>query len=308
MKKTIMIFGISSFVGSNILEFLREDYRIIGTYHKTPVAVPGVTCVACDVLKKEFVTSLVGRFRPDVTVYAVGLSSLRECHNLAKQADALNSAGAVNCCVASERYGSKFVYLSSCFVLAGEDVLYREGETPFPKTVYGHTLSSTEFYVQRSCLNYLILRCAPLYGRGYNPTHHTWFEHLQASLAKGEPVLADGSVHTGFLDVQIMARVLKALLETGVTNRLFHVSSRDFLTRYDFARSYAGIFRRDAGLVQRVSGHFPVDKNKTAEGTTFHFRLDSANLEEFLGTKMPTIEESLALTYRRLGQLSGTSS
>ncbi len=308
MKKTILIFGVSSFVGSNLLELLREDYRIIGTYYKTPVSIPGVTCIACDVLKKDYVTSVVGRFKPNLTIYAAGLSSLRECHLNAKQADALNSAGAVNCCIASERYGSKFVYLSSGYVLSGDNILYREGEMPYPKTVYGHTLSSTEFYVQRSCLNYLILRCSPLYGRSYNPNHQTWFEHLQASLAKGSPVLADDSVHTGFLDVHIMIRVLRALLESGATNRLFHISSRDFLTRYEFAKLYARAFRRDEGLVQRVSGRFPVDRNKAPEGSTFYFKLASANLEEFLGTQMPTIEESLALTHKRLGEISGMSS
>ena len=304
MKKTILIFGVSSFIGSNLLEMLKDEFRIIGTYHKTPVSIPGVTCLPCDVLRKEYVSNITARFRPDLTIYAVGMSSLRECHLFPKQADALNSAGAVNCCAASERYNSKFIYISSGFVLSGEDTVYREGETPFPNSVYGNTLSSTEFYVQRSCLNYLILRCAPLYGRSFNPSHSNWFEHMQTAFAKGEPVIVDDSVTTGFLDVQIMVRILRATLSKDVTNRLFHVSSKDFMTRYEFAQLYAKIFKKDDALIERTSGRFPLEKNKgNEENSSFYFRLDTSNIEEFLNAKMPKIEDSLQLTYKRLNSL-----
>jgi dTDP-4-dehydrorhamnose reductase len=299
MKKTILIFGVSSFVGSNLIEMLKDEFRIIGTYHKTPVSIPGVTCVPCDVLKKDYVSNITARFRPDLTIYAVGLSSLKECQLTPKLADALNSVGAVNCCAASERYDSKFIYISSGYVLGGEDTVYREGETPFPNTVYGNSLSSTEFYIQRSCLNYLILRCCPLYGRSFNPNHNTWFENLQASFAKGEPVMVDDTVHTGFLDVQIMIRILKAALSKNITNRLFHVSSNDFMTRYEFAMLYAKIFKKDQGLIQRMNGKFPADKNKD-EGQNYFYRLDTSNIEEFLNAKLPKIEDSLQLTYKRL--------
>lgn len=304
MKKTILIFGVSSFVGSNLLDMLKDEFRIIGTYYKTPVSVPGITCVPCDVLKKDYVSSIVARFRPDLTIYAVGMSSLKQCQLTPKQADALNSAGAVNCCTASERYDSKFIFISSSFVLGGENTVYREGETPFPNTAYGNSLSSTEFYIQRSCLNYLILRCAPLYGRSYNPTHSNWFEHLQTSLAKGEPLLVDDSVHTGFLDIQIMARILKAVVAKNISNRLFHLSSKDFMTRYEFARLYASIFKKDESLIQKTTGRFPVDKKKEGdENSSFYYRLDTENIEEFLNTKMPRIEDSLNLTYKRLSTL-----
>ncbi len=301
MKKTILIFGVSSFVGSNLLELLKEEYRIIGTYHKTPVSIPGVTCVPCDVLKKDYVSFITSRFRPDITIYAIGLSSLKECQLSAKQADALNSSGAVNVCTASERYGSKFIYFSSGFVFGGADTVYREGETPFPNTAYGNSLSSTEYYIQRSCLNYLILRCSTLYGRSLNPNHSNWFEHLQSLFAKGEPVIVDDSIHVGFLDIHILIRVLKATLEKEVTNRLFHVSSSDSMTRYEFAKLYAKIFKKDETLIQRTNGKFPVDKNTSGdENPNYYYRLDTSNIEEFLNTSMPRIEDSLMLTYKRL--------
>ena len=155
-----MIFGISSFIGSNLIESLKDEFRIIGTYYKTPVTIPGVTSLPCDVLRKEYVSSLVALFRPNVIIYAVGLHSLSTSERYPKLCEALNTTGAVNCATASDRFSSKFIFFSSGFIFSGENQEIRESETPFPNTTYGKTLSSTEFYIQRSCLNYAILRCS----------------------------------------------------------------------------------------------------------------------------------------------------
>lgn len=304
-----MIFGISSFVGSNLAEVLKDEYRVIGTYYKNPVDIPGVTCMPCDVHKKDYVNRLVSFARPDFTIYAVGLSNLTECRNLPKLADAMNSSGAANVCVASERYKSKFVLLSSGYVHSGENLSYSEGDTPFPSTAFGTSLSSAEFYVQRSCLDYLILRCGSLYGRSYRMEHPNWFEFLERSLARGEKFTADDSIKTGFLDVQIIARVLKEALKANITNRLLHVSSSDFMSRYEFARNYARIFKMDEGLVSKATIPFPLERKPGKDAVQdLTFNLNVANIEEFLGTKMPTISDSLTFTRKRFESFSAKNS
>lgn len=303
MKKTILIFGASSFVGSNLARLLSDDYRIIGTYHQTPVEIPGITCVPCDVLNKEYVSKLVALLKPHYTIYAVGMSSLTACQSEPKRADALNSAGAVNCAASSERYSSKFIYLSSCFVLGGEDITYREADTPFPNTVYGNSLSTTEFYIQRSSLNYLILRCCVLYGRSYNPLRPNFFDVLQAALAKNENLPVDDSVKTGFLDISLLAKILKSVLEAGETNRLLQISSQDVMTRYEFAKLYARIFKKDQNFLQATSGTFPLDngrRSNTDKNKNLSFKMDTSNIEDLLQKTMPKIEDSLNVTAKRL--------
>lgn len=298
MKKTILIFGVSSFLGSNLLEALKDNYRVVGTYFKTPVSLPGITCIPCDVLKKEHVSRIVAFVKPEITIYAIGMSSLKECQLFPKKAEALNYTGVVNCSKASERVAAKFIYISSAFVMSGLNPVYHEGETPFPTTVYGNTISSAEFYVQRSSLNYLILRCAPLYGRSFNPAHPNWFEILQLNLAKNLPVVADDSIRTGFLDVQILAKILIETINRNVTNRLFHVDTQDSMTRYEFAKIYADRFKKDSSLIQKGVGAFPTDV-KNESGSSYQFHLATMNIEEFLSMQMPTIEDSLEFTYKR---------
>ena len=59
MRKTVLIIGASSFVGSNLLESLKEDYRVVGTYYQTPVDVSGILSLPCDVLRKEAVQKFI---------------------------------------------------------------------------------------------------------------------------------------------------------------------------------------------------------------------------------------------------------
>lgn len=306
MKKTILLFGASSFVGSNLLESLKDDFRIIGTYHKNPVKFPGVTCLPCDVLKKDYVNNLVALTKPDFTIYAVGMSSLQQCHKEPKLADALNSTGASYVCKASERVGAKFIYISSSYVLSGEDLLFKESDMPMPFTAYGNTVSSGEFYVQRSSINYLVLRSCPLYGRSYSHQHQNIFEYIQEKFSRGETFALDSSVKTGFLDVALFAKVLKSCLESNVTNRLLQVSSRDWYSPVEFARLYSRIFKKAESNIQVQDENLPVENPHKGFVKKPQFRMDLTNIESSLGIELPTVEESLQFSKKKLtGRLAG---
>src|SRR5690606_5138486 len=190
-------------------------------------------------------------------------------------------------------------YISSAFVMNGLNPIYHEGDTPFSTTVYGNTVSSAEFYIQRSSLNYIILRCAPLYGTGLNPAHPNWFETLQLNFAKNIPVVADDSIETGFLDIQILVKILQETINQNVTNRLFNVGTQNIMTRYEFAKLYAARFKKDESLIQKGSSSFPTI-NKSESAVAYKFLLATGNVEEFLNMQMPTIEDSLEFTYKRL--------
>jgi dTDP-4-dehydrorhamnose reductase len=298
MRKTLMIFGGSSFVGANLIEELKKEFRIVATYFETPVLIPGILTLKCDVLKKDLVTRLIAQFRPDYTLYAGGLSSLIACHAQPKLADAVNSAGLINVCSAAERYSSKFICLSSSYVLGGEQVRYKESYTPFPATVYGSTLASSEFYVQKSCLNYLCFRLSPLIGRGYHPVRKNWFEFLETQLASQTALSLDDHVYHGFYNVKIFAKILSQALQSEVTNRLFQIGTTDVMTRYEFAQLYCKIYKKDLNLISRSKWLFPLDDgpgrmSKVQE--KYYFQMDLTNASEFFNVKMPTIEESLLM-------------
>lgn len=297
-----MIFGISSFVGSNFAEVLSKKYRIIGTYFETRVNVPGILCMKCDILNKAQVHGLIGAFKPDITIYACGVSSIMACHLDVKLADSLNSAGVINVASSSERFGAQFIYLSSALVMAGEDVAYKEGDTPFPITSFGVTVSQSEFYIQKSCLNYLILRCGKLYGRSHSQKNINWFEAIEKKVESAGVIGADDELRIGFMDVQLCAHYVDRLIETEITNKLMHLSTQDTCSHFEFTQKILKAMYPDFNSLVKKDWPLPFDENqlKLAKPIEqYKFLLDNSNAELVLEKKMCTIDESVEFTAAR---------
>jgi dTDP-4-dehydrorhamnose reductase len=299
-KKTILIIGASSFIGSNFAEHFKHDYKVIGTYHRTPIDISGVLCLPCDVLSNDNVHKLIRSFRPDIVVYCAGVSSVTECSLNEASADALNTSGLFNVAEYCQRYRAQICYISSCFVFDGAEKNYLEMDIPEAATVYGRTQAAAEFYIQKTSLDYLIFRCSRLYGRGINPFRSTWFELLQSRLLCNENVVLDDSTKIGFLDVNYLAMIIRVCIENGVTNRLLQVSSSDVITHYDFGCLYADIFNQKEDNLSRGRWFLP----SANVGKQF-FKLDITNIEGYLNLQMPSVRESLELTHKILtGSLS----
>lgn len=294
----MLIIGVSSFIGSNLAEHFKHDYKVIGTYYSNPVDIPGVLCLPCDVLSNDNVHNVLSSFSPDVTIYCAGVSSITECSLRESAADALNTSGLFNVAEYCHRYKSKICYISSSFVFAGEDKNYLEMDIPEASTVYGRTQAAAEFYIQKNSLDYLIFRCCRLYGKGINPYRNTWFELLQSRLHGSENIVLDDSIKLGFLDVNYIAMILRICLEKGVTNRLLQVSSNDLVTHLEFAQLYAEVFKLRSDQLARGKWFLPLLSGHSM-GTTQgkrSFHLDISNIEGYLHLQMPSVRESLELT------------
>lgn len=300
-KKTVLIFGISSLVGSTLAEYLRFDYRVVGTYHKNYTQIPGIIALPCNVMNKDEVQLVMYTMKPDFVIYCAGLSSVFDCDAAPEVADAINTIGLFNVADYSQRYKSRVVFFSSSYVFLGEDKKYQENDIPDGLTTYGKNMAQAEFYVQKSNLNYLIFRTCPLYGRGVNPRQYTFFEMLQTKLARREDVLCDSLLQIGFLDVYYLAEILKICFEQGVSNRLLQVSSKDIMTHFDFAKTYCKVFGESEGLIARGKWPFPLKESPpdSINGGIFKFKMDITNVESYLNVELPTVEESLQLTYGR---------
>lgn len=298
MKKTVLIIGITSFVGSNLAEVLSEKYHVVGTYFKHRSSMSDkYQMLQMNVLDKEEIKRTIRFFRPDYVIYAVGISSLTEARKKPREVEALNSTGAINCLSIAERAGALFIYLSSSYVLSGDNKFFKESDTPMPQTAYGVSVANAEFLIQRTSLHYLIIRCPVLYGLSFNDKRSNILEMIQQSIFENKTLKLDDHIEMGFLDVQLIARFLTILLEKNVVNRLLQISSKDHLTSYQFAKKYAQVFNVASSSLEASNILFPVDGKN--ENNIHGFKMDISNTEKRIGIKMPTIQESLEFTQKR---------
>ena len=301
-EKTVVIFGISGFVGSGLAEILSDDYRVIGTYFKNPVKIPNALTVPCNVLNKEEILPILFTFRPDIAIFCVGPSSFWEYSRDKALLDAINTVGIFNVIEGCQRYHVQVCYISSNYVFSGQDKFYTETDTPDANTVYGKSQSTIEFYLQKTGLNYTIFRVCRMYGAGINPCRLNWIEYLQEKFGSNKSVECDDHVYLGFLDIHYLAMILRLCFRENVTNRLFQISSSDVCTHYRFAQKYCNIFEHSKlePLLQKGRWSVPIveDSPGTSDGNMY-YALDLSNIEAFLSIKMPSIEESLEFTRKK---------
>lgn len=302
-KKTILIFGVSSLLGSSLTEFLKKDYRVVGTYYNAKVSIPGVLTLPCDVLDKDQVQLMVYAFKPDITLYCIGVASVYACSKSEELADALNASGLFNVTESCGRYRSQVIYFSSNFVFSGEGKNYMEMDIPDANTALGKTQASSEFFIQKTSLNYLVFRCCRLYGRGVDPLKMNWFYTLQKKISGREKFSCDDYVRVGFLDVYYLAMVVKIAIEREVTNRLFQISTSDQMSYYEFAKTYCEIFGESSDMLSKTKWPFPAitsqSMNQMADQLVY--KMDISNIEGFLNIELPTVRESIQFTFQRLG-------
>lgn len=282
-------------------DFFKNDYRVVGTYNKNAVRIPGVLAIPCDALQKDEVQLVLYAFKPDITIYCCGISSIFDAGMNENLADALNTNGLFNVVEMCQRYKSQICYLSSSFVFAGENKKYIEMDIPDPTTICGKSQASAEFYIQKTSLNYILFRCCRLYGRNYTTPRYSWFELLQQKIFERKNFSVDNLLSAGYMDIYYLGMVLKMAFEKKVSNRLFQVSSTDTVTMYEFAKNYCEVFGESMDYVSKGKWVFPILSNATsAPGGILTFKMDVSNIEGFLNINLPTVRESLELTFHRL--------
>ena len=302
-EKTVIIFGVSGFVGSNLAEIFSSDYKVIGTYFKNKVSIPNVLTMPCNVLKKDETVSILFTFKPDIAIYCASVSSLLECSEDDESVKAVNTVGIFNVMDGCQRHHSQVCYISSCHVFSGKKKMYMETDILNANTFYGKNQSTVEFYLQKAGLNYTIFRVSKMYGLGLNPFHLNWFEYLKKMFSMKKHINCDNYIHIGFIDIYYLAMVLRMCFRENAVNRIFQVSSSDICTHYEFAKTYCEVFSGSdfAHLLQKGHWNFPFnDDTSDMQDGNLYYMLDLSNIEAFLSIKMPSIRESLEFTKKRL--------
>lgn len=299
--KTILIIGVSSFLGSNLAEYLKRDFRIIGTYYKNPVKIKGVLTLPMNIQKKDEVQRVLFSFKPDFTLYCAGMNGIVDCSKNVDRCDSLNTNGLITVSEYCQRYKSQICYLSTCHVFSGEEKKYIEMDMPDANTSYGKSQMAAEFYIQKTSLNYVIFRTCRLYGRSLKEENQNFFETLQKELFLGNQVTCDDKVLTGYMDVYYIAAMIKIAFDKEVKNRLFQVSTKDILSPYEFAQIYAEVFGQDKSMIHKGKWSYPVLRGLGSSiSEKLFLQMDMSNIEGFLSIKLPSIKESLEFTYTRL--------
>lgn len=250
MKEKILIIGASGLIGQELTyQLFKRDYNVIAGVNTKAISseIP-IAQVKIDLLSQDNVKKIIISESPDVIINLAAMSSIQRCEKERDIAYNLNVLG-VNHLLQSIKflnYRPLFLHFSTDHVFNGFDGRngnYSEKDIPDPTNFYGENKSESETNVNQSktCLDSIIIRTSLTFGdyRHKDGNRADRLHHMIINkLKKGENFEVDINSVISPTYLEYLCEGVIFLLENE-SRGIFHISGRDALSKYEFARGVA---------------------------------------------------------------------
>jgi GDP-4-dehydro-6-deoxy-D-mannose reductase len=245
--KSILITGISGFVGGHFAQFLsnkNSDYVIFGISRSKPkwdfiqnrsMVLRSINFHSCDLLNSVKVQSLIGEINPDYILHLASFSSVAQSWK-EPVASFLNNTNAFLNIVESIRVHNLDTRILSVGsseeygIVEKSDLPLREKKYLAPANPYAVARVSEEYLAQIFRKGYNLNICCT---RSFNHIGPGQSEHFVVSsiarqfaeiaLQKKEPIvkIGAGSIIRDFVDIEDVILAYHAILEKGITGEVY---------------------------------------------------------------------------------------
>ena len=245
---TVLITGISGFLGWNLARRLKSSYRVYGTYLDHAVDMDRCETLAFDLTNLSQIERLCSTIRPKAIVHAAALRDPDRCETERRLALTLNTFATRELARSCSLLESKLIYLSSDLLFDGVKGMYTEAEDPVPMSYYAKTKHLGELEVTNNCGNYVILRLSLTYGRGGGDTEST-FEAMERQVTQGKKLnlFTDQYRTPLFVDDAVVA--IERIISGKNTKGLFHLGGPERMSRHEFGQQFCQIFHYPASML-----------------------------------------------------------
>ena len=284
----IIVTGGSGMVGSSFLMYLSNNkkYDLVNIYNLNKINFDFSSNVKVDITNRKEVLFLK-KLHPEIIIHCAALTKISLCETHRKLAHKVNVIGTKNIVELSKITNAKLIYLSTDAVFDGKKGNYMEQEKPNPLTIYG----KTKFEGENICLDELadaIVIRTNIFGINNIEREPNFTESILCHLK-------NNLNYNAFIDARFspiyVYKLIKIIedLEKSNADGIYHVSSNDFLTKYEFAKILAEIFNYDGNLIQPISVK-SISKNiKYPKDLT----LNNDKVSRFLKIKIPSVKEMM---------------
>lgn len=274
----ILITGASGFLGSRYRHLLGKGHNVVGTFYQNSQR----KLVQLDITHKKSVIKRVQDLDPDVIIHAAAISDPDICGRNPDTAVEINEEGTKNVAEAAKRVGAKLVYISTSFVFQA-DGTYSPADSPNPQTVYGQTKYNGEREVQNMLDDYVVIRCPKLFGTAEIDGVSDITELILQKLTENGRIELDDVTERYPLFVDDVISATQRLLDIDAQG-IYHLSTHEPYTKYEFGQLVADIFDLDGELV-------PIEENPYIERPS-GIELETTDIER-LGVTIQPVEQAL---------------
>ncbi len=249
----VLILGSNGLLGQAMQHKFSRYHQVTATSleEQSYLSDTRLPYIQADLTSRADVRRLIAKASPEIIINTAAYTNVDGCEEEREKCWEVNVLAMENVLEASYVKKPIMVHISTDYVFDGEQGRYRETDLPNPRGNYARSKMAAENILNGADFEYIIARTQVLYGTGekIRPNFVTWLiESLRAN--KAVQIVTDQTGSPTY--APDLAEAVYRLLEKE-TYGLFHVSSPDILTRYDFALQVADIFGLDASLIHETT-------------------------------------------------------
>jgi dTDP-4-dehydrorhamnose reductase len=238
--KTLVIGG-SGFVGY----YIKKYFDCQGT------SLTGKEgCQKLDITSERDIGEFIGKNRPELIINSAAMANVELCEKESNKSMLVNGQAVEWLARSAQENNAKFVQISTDYVFDGEKGDYNELDKPNPINQYGKSKLVGEENALRH--DAIVLRIEMPYGINFAKNKNTFFESALNNLSNDKEVNAAIDQIISPTYVEDVPKAIETLITNSRTG-VFHLASKEKLSRYDFVTQIARTFELNADLIKKVS-------------------------------------------------------
>ena len=282
----ILIIGGSGTIGSKIVEQFQSS-NIIFDYTFLTNPIPSKIGYMLDITNRKYTIELITKLNPDIVIHTAALTNVDLCETNNVLANLINVQGTKNIVDGCMKIQSKIIFISTSYVFDGNSDQYFEEDLPNPTSYYGITKYKSEKIIQKSNLDFLILRTDQPY---------CWIEKWQKmnsviriiqTLKKGDTIKEIVDWYNNPTYVPDFALALNSLLQKNYDG-IYHLTGSDFINRYEWSLKVSKIFNLKSELIIPINS-----KNLNLPVTRKKIKLNNEKIFQKTGHHMINVDDGL---------------
>lgn len=248
----ILVTGANGLLGYKLIQLLSSQAEIttIATGRKKISGLPArVQFYELDVTDHDQTLDVLNKTKPDVVIHTAAMTQVDQCETERDLCWKANVTGVENVIEACEKNNIHLIHVSTDFIFDGTHGPLDEQATPNPVNFYGESKLAGEQAVQKSKLQWAILRTVLVYGVTPDLSRSNIVLWVKKSLEEGKTInVVNDQWRTPTLaeDLALGCYLAASKKATGI----YHISGEEMMTPFDIANQTAEFFTLDKSLIK----------------------------------------------------------
>lgn len=252
----VVITGSNGLLGQSLLNVLlkeKNNYDVYG--FSKGVNRSGrndFQYIEIDITNQNQLTKELLKIKPDYIVNTAAMTQVDACENDKVKCDTLNVNVVQWLAAICQELSAHLVHISTDFIFDGKKGWYKETDVPNPLSYYGFSKLKSEQILEKSNINYTILRTSLVYGKVFDMSRSNIVLWVKESLEnKREITIVDDQFRAPTY-VEDLALACKISMDKNATG-IFNIASSKLLSIYEIAMEIAEVFDLDNSYIKPIA-------------------------------------------------------